>query len=189
MLITAYAVLLVTLSIQTVSDLIKSRSALVSNLDVLSEVIGSNAEAALIFEDRESAAKLLRGFASAANIQSAFLLTPEGNVMATYNRHDGQPWSITFDDLERPLTVFSNTRLHLYRPIHLDGQLIGAIYIQSNLNLLYLQLTQNLLLALFCSTRVRHSCINARFKAAEIAWTPHYRTGRNYQLHDRKAAI
>ncbi|AMO54790.1 hypothetical protein GZ77_19450 [Endozoicomonas montiporae] len=151
MLITAYAVLLVTLSIQTVSDLIKSRSALVSNLEVLAEVIGSNAEAALVFEDRDSATTLLKGFASATNIQSAFLLTPEGNVMATYNRHGGQPWSITFDDLERPLTVFSNTRLHLYRPIYLDGQLIGAIYIQSNLNLLYLQLTQNLLLALIAA--------------------------------------
>lgn len=151
MLITAYAVLLVTLSIQTVSDLIKSRSALVSNLEVLAEVIGANAEAALVFGDRKSATTLLKGFASATNIQSAFLLTSEGNVMATYNRHDRQPWSITFDDLERSLTVFSNTRLHLYRPIFMDGKLIGAIYIQSNLNQLYLQLTQNLLLALIAA--------------------------------------
>lgn len=151
MLITAYAVLLVTLSIQTVSDLIKSRSALVSNLEVLAEVIGANAEAALVFEDRESATSLLRGFESATNIQSAFLLTPEGNIMATYNRHGGQPWSLTFDDLERSLTVFSNTRLHLYRPIYLDEQLIGAIYIQSDLTQLYLQLTQNLLLALLAA--------------------------------------
>ena len=148
MLITAYAVLLVTLSIQTVSDLVKSRSALVSNLEVLAEVIGANAEAALVFEDRESATSLLKGFASASNIQSAFLLTPEGNVMATYNRRGEQPWSLTFEELERSLTVFSNTRLHLYRPIYLDGQLIGAIYIQSDLTQLYLQLTQNLLLAL-----------------------------------------
>ena len=151
MLITAYAVLLAMLSIQTVSDLIKSRSALVSNLEVLAEVVGANAEAALVFKNRESGTTLLKGFASAANIQSAFLLTPEGHVIATYHRHGEQPWSINFDDLERPSTVFSNTRLHLYRPIHMDGQRIGAIYIQSNLNQLYMQLTQNLLLALIAA--------------------------------------
>lgn len=151
MLITAYAVLLVTLSIQTVSDLIKSRSALVTNLEVLAEVIGANAEAALMFEDKESATSLLKGFNSAPHIQSAFLLTPEGNEIATYNRRGGQPWSLTFDDLEQPLTVFSNTRLHLYRPIYLDDQLIGAIYIQSDLAQLYLQLTRNLLMALIAA--------------------------------------
>lgn len=148
MLITAYAVLLVTLSIQTISDLLKSRSALVSNLETLAEVVGSNAHGALMFDDTEAASKLLKGFASASHIQSAFLLNAEGEEVAAYYRQDDQPWAFSLQELAQPVTVFSNTRLHLYRPIMLDEQLIGAIYIQSDLSQLYLQLSQNLLLAL-----------------------------------------
>ncbi|MGI9274624.1 MAG: response regulator [Endozoicomonas sp.] len=148
MLITAYAVLLVTLSIQTISDLLKSRSALVSNLETLAEVIGTNAQAALVFEDHDSAQRLLKGFSTAPHIQSAYLMNPEGDEVASYHRSSSQPWAFSLDDLERPITVFSNTRLHLYRPITMDNQLIGAIYIQSNLSQLYLQLSLNLILAL-----------------------------------------
>ena len=148
MLITAYAVLLVTLSIQTISDLLKSRSALVSNLETLAEVIGTNAQAALLFEDNDSAQRLLKGFSTAPHIQSAYLMNPEGDEVASYHRSSSQPWAFSLDDLERPITVFSNTRLHLYRPIMMDNQLIGAIYIQSNLSQLYLQLSLNLILAL-----------------------------------------
>ncbi|OED41664.1 hypothetical protein ACH42_13255 [Endozoicomonas sp. (ex Bugula neritina AB1)] len=151
MLITAYAVLLVTLSIQTISDLLKSRSAMVSNLETLAEVIGANAEAALMFEDLGSAQRLLKGFQIAPEIQTAYLLNDSGEKVASYSRQDKPSWAITLDELDKPITIFSNTRLHLYRPIIMDEQFIGAIYIQSNLSQLYLQLTQNLLLALIAA--------------------------------------
>ena len=151
MLITAYAVLLVTLSIQTVSDLLKSRSSLVSNLESLSEVIGANAEAALMLEDPSSAEKLLKGFDSAPDIQSAYLLNDTGEQVAVYHRNAKQTWTIDREALDKPVTIFSNTRLHLYRPIFMDQQFIGGIYIQSDLTQLYIQLTQNLLLALIAA--------------------------------------
>ena len=151
MLITAYAVLLVTLSIQTVSDLLKSRSSMVSNLESLGEVIGANAEAALMFEDAVSAEKLLKGFDSAPDIQSAYLLNDVGERVAVYHRNARQAWTIDLEELDEPITIFSNTRLHLYRPIFMDQQFIGAIYIQSDLSQLYVQLTQNLLLALLAA--------------------------------------
>ena len=151
MLITAYAVLLVTLSIQTVSDLLKSRSSMISNLESLGEVIGANAEAALMFEDTSSAEKLLKGFDSAPDIQSAYLLNDIGERVAVYHRNAKQAWTIDLEELDKPITIFSNTRLHLYRPIFMDQQFIGAIYIQSDLTQLYVQLTQNLLLALLAA--------------------------------------
>lgn len=151
MLITAYAVLLVTLSIQTISDLLKSRSAMVSNLETLAEVIGANAEAALMFEGMGSAEKLLEGFHTAPEIHVAYLFNVRGEKVATYNRHSHPPWTMPLDELDQPVTDFSNTRLHLYRPITMDEQFIGAIYIQSDLSELYLQLTQNILLALIAA--------------------------------------
>lgn len=151
MLLTAYAVLLVTLSFQTISDLLKSRSLMVSNLETMAEVIGANAEAALMFEDTASAEKLLSGFTHASDIENAYLLNSTGERIAAYYRSKKLPWAFTLNDLNQPVTLFSKTRLHLYRPIVMDGQLIGAIYIQSSLSQLYLQLTQNLLLALLAA--------------------------------------
>ncbi|WP_257288173.1 ATP-binding protein [Endozoicomonas sp. SESOKO2] len=151
MLITAYAVLLVTLSIQSISDLIKSRASLVNHMETLAEVVGSNAHAALIFEDESSAKKLLTGFGSAPHIQSAFLLNADGEEIAAYHHSNQSPWAFSLQEPADPVTLFSSTRLHLYRPIVLDQQLIGAIYIQCDLSPLYIELTENLLLALLAA--------------------------------------
>ncbi|WOG28651.1 ATP-binding protein [Endozoicomonas sp. 8E] len=151
MLITAYAVLLVTLSIQSISDLIKSRASLVDHMETLAEVVGSNAHAALVFKDENSAKKLLTGFGSAPHVQSAFLLNAEGEEIAAYHRSNQSPWAFSIKEPERAVTLFSSTRLHLYRPIVLDQQLIGAIYIQGDLSPLYIELTENLLLALLAA--------------------------------------
>ncbi len=151
MLITAYAVLFVTIAILTISDLFKSRSAMISNLETLTEVVGANSEAALLFEDVRSAEKLLKGFESVRDIQSAYLLNNQGQQIASYSRYLKEPWEITLDVLDQPLTLFGKTKLHLYRPIFMDGQFIGAIYIQSNLSQLYLQLTKYFFLALLAA--------------------------------------
>ncbi len=151
MLITAYTVLFVTLSIQTISDLLNARSALVNNLETVAEVIGANAEAALMFEDSESAERLLNGFSIATHIVSAYLINPDGDQVAAYHRSHSKPWAFTLEELNQPVTVFSKTQLHLYRPIIVEEQLIGAIYIQSDLSQLYQQLWKNLLMALLAA--------------------------------------
>jgi len=151
MLLTAYAVLLVTLSVQTVSEYIHSRSLLVSKLETLVEVIGANAQAALLFEDSASAGELLNGFANTDEIEAAYLLNQAGAKVAAYYREKKQPWAFTLEDLNQPVTMFSKAKLHLYRPIMLDDQFIGSIYIQSNLRELYLHLSSILFLALIAA--------------------------------------
>ena len=49
------------------------------------------------------------------------------------------------------MTLFSKAKLHLYRPIILDNQFIGSIYLQSNLRELYLHLSSILFLALIAA--------------------------------------
>ena len=165
MLIIAYSVLLVTLSIQSISDLIRSRAALVDNMETLAEVIGINARTSLESGDSDSAMKLLESFHGTEHVETAFLLNPEGEEVASYSHSDNPPWSFSLQDLDQPLTVFSNTRLHLYRPIIQDGELIGAIYIQCNLSPLYMELTQNLLLTLIAALI---SIVLASFLAARL---------------------
>lgn len=151
MLLTAYAVLLVTLSVQTVSEYVHSRSLLVSKLETLVEVIGANVQAALLFEDSSSAKELLNGFASTDEIEAAYLLNQDGAKVAAYYREKKQPWAFTLEELNQPVTLFSSAKLHLYRPILLDNQFIGSIYLQSNLRELYLHLSNILLLALIAA--------------------------------------
>lgn len=151
MLMTAYSVLLVTLSVQTVSEYIHSRSLLVSKLETLVEVIGANTQAALMFEDTVSAEQLLNGFSNTDDIEAAYLLSASGEQVAAYHRDKKQPWAFTLEALNQPVTLFSKAKLHLYRPINMDGQFIGAIYIQSNLNELYRHLTNILFLVLIAA--------------------------------------
>ena len=151
MLLTAYAVLLVTLSVQTVSEYVHSRSLLVSKLETLVEVIGANVQAALLFDDSSSAEELLNGFANTDEIEAAYLLNQDGAKVAAYYRGKKQPWAFTLEELNQPVTLFSKAKLHLYRPIVLDNQFIGSIYLQSNLRELYLHLSNILFLALIAA--------------------------------------
>lgn len=151
MLLTAYSVLLVTLSVQTVSEYVHSRSLLVSKLETLVEVIGANVQAALLFDDSSSAEELLNGLASTDEIEAAYLLNQDGAKVAAYYREKKQPWAFTLEELNQPVTLFSKAKLHLYRPIILDNQFIGSIYLQSNLRELYLHLSSILFLALIAA--------------------------------------
>ena len=151
MLLTAYAVLLVTLSVQTVSEYVHSRSLLVSKLETLVEVIGANVQAALLFDDSSSAEELLNGFANTDEIEAAYLLNQDGAKVASYYRGKKQPWAFTLEELNQPVTLFSKAKLHLYRPIVRDNEFIGSIYLQSNLHELYLHLSNILFLALIAA--------------------------------------
>lgn len=148
MLLTAYTVLLVTLSIHAISEYMYSRKLLVNKLETLAEVIGVNARAALIFEDTESAEQLLNSFSGAEEIEAAYLLNSSGERIAAYYKGKKKGWDFTLGDLNQPVTLFSKAKLHLYLPINMDGQFIGGIYVQSNLRELYFRLGYILFLVL-----------------------------------------
>ncbi|MDP0561277.1 MAG: response regulator [Candidatus Endonucleobacter sp. (ex Gigantidas childressi)] len=149
--ITAYTVLLVSLSIQTVNDLISSRTSLVANVEALAEFVGSNAEAALMFEDSDSAKRLLSAFTTAPYIKLAYLVNADGVQIAAYHRN--KKTSSMFDPQhhDHGATAFTHNSLHLYRSIHFDSKLIGTIYIQSDLTQIYQALWTNLLVALLAA--------------------------------------
>ncbi len=140
MLITAYTVLLVTLSIQTIYDLINARTFLINDIEALADVTGSNAQAALTFEDSQSAERLLNGFATLPHIKLAYLVNTSGESIASYEIEAASNKLSTVKQPEISKIEFSKTRLKLYRPITLDSQLIGGIYIHSDLSQLYIEL-------------------------------------------------
>ncbi|WP_067583979.1 response regulator [Endozoicomonas ascidiicola] len=151
MLMTTYSVLLVTLSVQSISEYLHSRTIMINKMETLINVVGANAQAALMFEDSASAEELLNGFSTTEEIEAAYLLSENGQQIGAYYKDKKQPWAFTLEDLTQPVTLFDQGKLHVYRPISLDGQFLGAIYIQSNLSELYLHLTQILFLILIAA--------------------------------------
>ena len=148
MLFTAYAVLLLTVAIQTANDLINARTSLVSNLETLAEVVGSNAKMALVSNNSETAKPLINGFATASYIQAVHIISSAGIPVAVYHRNKTKPWGFSYQDIAEPNTVFSNTHLSIYRPIIIEGELLGAIHIRSDLSPLYHELWKNFFVAL-----------------------------------------
>jgi diguanylate cyclase (GGDEF)-like protein/PAS domain S-box-containing protein len=131
-----------------ISDYIVFRKAMLQDLTTLSDVIGENSTAALSFNDPKSADETLEALRAVPNIISAYILTKNRTVFAKYLRREdlksNRPKSSLMASAhpkDEPFQ-FTNTvkdgysfshNLHLYKQIMLDGEPIGMVYIQSDL--------------------------------------------------------
>jgi signal transduction histidine kinase len=97
----------------------------------LAEAIGANCAAAVIFDDAKAAEKTLAALHAQPHVVAACILTPDRKVFATYTRAAGTQWLPP-----KPMTdgeFFEGDNLTLYRPIIHDGERIGTVYVQSDL--------------------------------------------------------
>jgi signal transduction histidine kinase len=106
------------------------RRAMVQDLSVLAEIIGSNSTAALTFNDANSAREILRGLSAHQHIQSACIYGRDGRVFAYYIRN--APGTV-FLEPEGDGGRFGSNELLLFRRIWLDREQIGTVYLQSDL--------------------------------------------------------
>ncbi|HYW43824.1 MAG TPA: ATP-binding protein [Bryobacteraceae bacterium] len=112
------------------------RDAMRSQVEVLAEMIGENSGAALAFEDPKAAQELLQSLNAQRTIRSAVLYTSDGRVFATYVRADQQePPAPPGPNKAR--SAFEDGRLIVVRPVEIEGQAIGWIYLESDLRDLY----------------------------------------------------
>ena len=84
-------------------------------------------------------------------IKLAYLVNTNGDQIAAYHRNKSKPLTYKQGGHHHGATEFIKNSLHLYRPINFDSQLIGTIYIQSDLSQLYQALWKNLLVALLAA--------------------------------------
>src|ERR1700730_13429579 len=116
-------------------DQVTFRQGLVYALSAQAQIVGSNSVAALLFNDPQSAATTLSALKSSPNIESAGIFTADGRPFANYVR-DGGTEALS-------LPMLSNTHKEEYRlgskhlilvdPIIFQGQLMGFVYIRSDL--------------------------------------------------------
>jgi diguanylate cyclase (GGDEF)-like protein/PAS domain S-box-containing protein len=131
-----------------ISDHITFRKAMVKDLNTLADVIGTNSTAALSFNDPKSADETLAALKAVPNVISAYILTKNRTIFAKYLRSEDTLKSIRskssvmasapkdepfqFPEKVKEGYSFSHN-LHLFKQIILDGEPIGIVYIQSDL--------------------------------------------------------
>ncbi len=140
------------------------RSDIMTDLEILAEVVGSNSAALLKSHDASATTEVLSALRAKRHITTAALLTSDGQVFAQYQRDPGSP---------RPAPAFhregawvENDRLIVYRVVTLRGQIEGVVYVESDsgevharllriFSLMLMILLVTMALALIMSARVQ----------------------------------
>ncbi len=111
-------------------DVVSLRHAMLRDTATLAEVIGINSAVALSFRDRRAAEETLSALTGAERVVGAAIYAEDGEVFAMYDafRELGQPFSppVAAEAEQR----FEAGALHLFRPIVVDAEAIGTIYLR-----------------------------------------------------------
>jgi two-component sensor histidine kinase len=123
--------LLVAVTAFIVYDTVSFKKTMLRELIINAEIIGNNSTAAIIFDERRSAEEILSALRAEKHIVSACIYAKDDQIFATYIRKDARP--------EFPKTVLPesqqvrNNFLILTRPIFLENELIGKVYLKYDL--------------------------------------------------------
>ncbi|MBZ5700627.1 MAG: response regulator [Acidobacteriia bacterium] len=131
-LLTSSVALLLAFAIFEIYDVLTFRQSMVRDLSTLAAITGSNSTAALTFYDPSAAREVLDSLRADKQIVAACIYSQKGEVFAKYRRGDA------FANFEPPPpqaegTRFGANRLVLYQRILLNGDPIGTIYLEADL--------------------------------------------------------
>lgn len=129
MLTSGIAVLLACLAF-LVYDRIAFKDAVVNNLKTLSDIIGENSTAALMFDNAQDASEILMSLSADRHILAAAIYNTRGQVFAMYHRDNVV---FTPPEIRPPGHVFGADYLELFNPVILDTETIGTVFVRSDL--------------------------------------------------------
>jgi two-component system, sensor histidine kinase len=108
------------------------RDSIRTGVGILAQVIGENSTAALSFNDAKTAAELLQGLKGQPSITRACIYTARGTIFASYTAGLSQrsfpPAPPALDQ-----SGFKDGQLFVFHTIRLEGERVGAIYLESDL--------------------------------------------------------
>ena len=141
--LTAIGVLAATASLAFASvvlvvfDVASERERLVRDINTITDVAGSNSTAAVSFGDPKAAADILSALHVNTHVKGAAILLPAGRVLARFDRDELHPNVFNIEDAaiggSEPWHRISASSLVLTRPILLRAEVIGTIYVESDL--------------------------------------------------------
>jgi len=136
LMLTSIITLIIVCSSFVIYELITFRGSIVRELTALSNIIGSNSTASIVFNDPESANETLSALKIEQDIEFVFIYDTNGDIFAQYIRKGlNKP-----DNIQIPkdnATLFKDGNLILFHPILLNSEKIGTIYLKSDLGRFY----------------------------------------------------
>jgi signal transduction histidine kinase/DNA-binding response OmpR family regulator len=145
---TVGAALMVACGALLVYDYYTLRDSLRRDLGVLAEITGDNSTAAVSFGDRKTAAELLSGLRAKRSIVTAAIYSPDGAVFASYRRDPDVGAALPRFRVNEERATFESGGLRIFQRILLEQQLIGGIYLESDLGEVYSKLRQFVLIVI-----------------------------------------
>ena len=113
-------------------ELVTFRQTMTRDLSTLAEVIGNESTSALSFGDQDRAGEILGGLKAKKHIVAAALYEANGHLLAQY-----QPTNTATDSFpakpEKAGSRVENNNLILFQEIHLQGDLVGTLYLKSDM--------------------------------------------------------
>lgn len=121
--------------ILTSRDIVEWRARTVSELNTYASMIGMNVAPAMLFDDSKAATETLSALSANPDITRAIVVDKDNKVFAVYNasRHASAP-------MVRPEVGqyrFSYDSLVISQPVRLSKDVLGSIYLESDLDSLY----------------------------------------------------
>jgi len=107
------------------------KGVLLRNTQVMAQVIGANSAAALSFKDKDAAKETLSALKAEPYVLSACVYNNQGEVFAIYYR-EGSTQQLPPPRKDDSFS-FEKDALNLFHTIRFDGDLLGTVYIQSDL--------------------------------------------------------
>jgi signal transduction histidine kinase/CheY-like chemotaxis protein len=114
------------------------RAASAAQMSALAGVIANNTTASLSFQDPRAAAETLVSLRNQPQVIAAAVYAKDGSVFARYSGRSGA--NPPPAKPRAPGRYFEGSSLLLFRPISLDGDTIGTVYVRADLNPLYAQI-------------------------------------------------
>jgi signal transduction histidine kinase/DNA-binding response OmpR family regulator len=114
-------------------DLITYRSTMTRDLTLLADVIGDNCTAALTFHDPDAARDLVGALRAQQHVVSACIYDKEGRPFASYRRGAGRAAAWPPHAQSAGARMQSNG-LNITRTVLLDGEVVGSVFIRSDLD-------------------------------------------------------
>ncbi|MFZ0213756.1 MAG: response regulator [Candidatus Acidiferrales bacterium] len=106
------------------------------DLAAIAEMISENSTAAISFGDADSANGILRALHAERHVTEAGIYDKDGKVLAKYSRDPGRADSVPAQPGKDGAVTTSKDQA-LFRPITLNGERIGTIYIEEDLGELH----------------------------------------------------
>ncbi len=136
-MLTTSVALVLSFAILVIYDVINTREEMSRDLSMIAEIVAGNSAAALSFKDPKFADEALAVFKGNAHVKKAALYDASGELFARHvnsNARSGVAPSI--EPPATPTARFEPDRLIVHQPVVLSGEVLGSVYVESDLEAL-----------------------------------------------------